>query len=146
MSIDGLSEKHFEIGEMRMMKEYAQKIIRLIQSKTLVPTIEENAAYENLSDKNKLLVSKVMHLRNIEPALFSADIDWNEFYKSYADNVFIKSAILTFECIIKHLENARIVHDYNNYQLALKEFEHSEAQKATDNRQEKKYNELKSFV
>jgi len=146
MSTDGLSEKHFEIDEMRMMKEYALKIIKLIQSKTLIPTTEESASYENLTEKNKMLVSKVMNLRNQEPALFSTEIDWNEFYKSYADNLFLKSAILTFECIIKNLENARTVHDYTNYQLALKEIEHSASKKETDSRQEIKYNELKTFL
>ena len=146
MSDKIFSNKHFDIDEMKNIRDLVNRIIEVIQVKINKPSIGEEKQFEGLPDKSKLLIKEVMRFRNEEPALSSGEIDWTAFYNNYADIAFIKSIIFSFQSIMKDLSGMQLLLALENYQIALKEFEYTESKKNNDVRMEAKYEVLKQYL
>lgn len=81
-----------------------------------------------MNETNKLMVNKVRDYRTSQPALSNPDVDWVEFEKDYQTRVLVEAAIYRLRSILDGLENKKILHDYDNYNMSLKDYGYSQYQ------------------
>ena len=85
-------------------------------------TPDERRRYGSISEQNKLLVNKAYDYAKMQPDLTSPDVDWEEFFKDFADRNFFETTIARLQKIIDGLNNAKTLHDFDNYQGALADY------------------------
>lgn len=86
----------------------------------------ERLRYGSVNEQNKLVVNKAREYRENQPALSAPDIDWNEFETDYQARLFLENCINRLNAIIHDLESTKIMHDYDNFQDALKDYAYSQ--------------------
>lgn len=107
---------------------------------------EERTKYGSVNEQNKLLINKIKDFRNSQPTMSSPDIDWIEFQNDYDSREFLQNIIMRLEGIIQSLKNNKILHDYDNYQMALTDYDFSIYKSSTKTAGfEVKANELSQF-
>lgn len=87
---------------------------------------DERQQYGSINEQNKLLVNKVRDYRASQPNLSSPDVDWEEFAKDYDTRNILQNTIDTLTELIRGLENAKILHDWDNYQAALSDYSYTQ--------------------
>jgi len=60
-----------------------------------------------------------------QPELLSPDVDWNEFKKDYESRAFIEAIVARIQKLMDGLENAKTLHDYDNYHAALDDYSYT---------------------
>lgn len=86
---------------------------------------DERRRYGSIGEQNKLLVNKVEEYATKQPALRSPDVDWDEFMLDFADRRKLEGFISRLQRLIEGLNNARILHDFDNYQSAIDDYAHT---------------------
>ncbi|MFC6269056.1 hypothetical protein [Frigoriflavimonas asaccharolytica] len=66
-----------------------------------------------------MFVNKVSDFNKNQADLSASEIDWEEFQKDFASRQNYEAIIARLESITMSLKNAKILHDYDNYQAAL---------------------------
>jgi len=92
---------------------------------------EENAQVGFISENNKLFVNKVRDYHNSQPALDSPDVDWTEWDADYSNREFYELAAMRLEALAKALTETRRLHDYDNYQNALIDYNYAKYKDGT---------------
>ncbi|HBG39799.1 MAG TPA: hypothetical protein DDZ96_11785 [Porphyromonadaceae bacterium] len=107
---------------------------------------KDRRKYGSINETNKLLVNKVYDYYISQPELGSPDIDWAEFAKDYESRAFLEKIINRLQSIVTGMTNAKTLHDYDNYQSALVDYNYVtyKAGTGTPGFEEKK-NELGQF-
>lgn len=95
-------------------------------------TQEERQRYGSINEKNKLLVNKVWDYRQAQPELSSPDVKWDEFEADYHDRSFLETRISKLNGIVEMMGNAKILHDYDNYQNALTDYSYTQYKAETE--------------
>jgi hypothetical protein len=109
-------------------------------------TPEDRRKYGSINEQNKLFVNKVNDYNNSQPALSSPEVDWNEFAADYVSRTTYEALIARLDSLIKRLDNAKILHDYDNYQAGLTDYAYTSYKAGSAaSGFENKYNELKQF-
>jgi hypothetical protein len=54
------------------------------------------------------------------------DVDWTEFENDYQARAFLENCIDRLNAIVLKLESTKIMHDYDNFQDALKDYGYSQ--------------------
>lgn len=109
-------------------------------------TAEERQRYGSINEKNKLLVNKVWDYRQTQPELSSPDVNWEEFEADYNDRSFIETRMNRIASFIGMMENAKILHDWDNYQNSLTDYSYTQYKADTEaGGYEVKRNELRQF-
>lgn len=85
-------------------------------------TPDERRRYGSISEQNKLLVNKVFDYSKMQPELTSPDVEWEEFFLDFADRNFLETTIARLQKLIDGLNNAKTLHDFDNYQGALSDY------------------------
>jgi len=118
---------------------------------SLIPRIknlnaEERQKYGSINEQNKLIVNKVKDYRSSQPNLSSPDVDWAEFQNDFDSRDFLQATILRLQNLIDGLSNNKILHDFDNYQAALTDYDYSKYKAATKvSGFENKVNEMGQF-
>ena len=92
---------------------------------------EERRRYGSINEQNKLVVNKAREYRQNQPALSAPGVDWTEFEADYQARMALENWINRLYAIIYDLEGTKIMHDYDNYQDALKDYGYSQFQNDT---------------
>ncbi len=79
-----------------------------------------------------------------QPDLRSIDVDYEEFFADYQSRVFLEMLIARLNSLATRAKNAKILHDYDNYQNALNDYAYTSFRAETPGFEEK-YKELKQF-
>jgi len=87
---------------------------------TLTP--QERQTYGSVNEQNKLLVNKVWDYRRDAPTLSVPDVDWEEFESDYQSRLLLESLSNRLGALQERVKNAKILHDYDNYQTALEDY------------------------
>lgn len=87
---------------------------------------DERRRYGSINEQNKLVVNKSREYRENQPNLSAPDVDWAEFENDYQARQTVESWINRLYAIIHDLESTKIMHDYDNFQDALKDYSYAQ--------------------
>lgn len=107
---------------------------------------EDRQRYGSINEQNKLLVNKTMDYHNNQPALQTPHVNWVEFANDFTSRNNMESMISRLESLVTRLKNAKVLHDYDNYQAALDDYAYTNFMAGTATPgYETKMTELKQF-
>lgn len=87
-----------------------------------------------------------MDFHKSQSALQTPHLDWSEFENDYNSRMNLETMIARLESLVTRLKNAKILHDYDNYQAALQDYAFTNYMAGTSTPgYETKLNELKQF-
>jgi uncharacterized FlgJ-related protein len=89
---------------------------------------EDRQKYGSVNEQNKLVVNKIRDYKTNQPDLSTPDVDWAEFENDYQSREFSEAIINRLKSIVEGLENKKILHDFDNYTDALKDYGYSQYQ------------------
>ena len=95
-------------------------------------TDEERTRFGSINERNKLFVNGVQDFAVNQPDLKSPDVDWTEFEKDYDDRKFADTRADRLENVLRMLTDFKIIHDYDNYQNALTDYDYTKYKINTD--------------
>lgn len=117
-----------------------------LAGKTATLDEKERARYGSVNEQNKLVVNKARDYRQNQPTLSAPDVDWTEFETDYQTRLFLENCINRLRAILHDLESTKIMHDYDNFQDALKDYAYSQYKKgAGEAGYDAKVDEFKQF-
>ncbi len=146
MSISNLNNVHLKEAEVTTAKNALDDLEAALKSINVNLTAADRQKYGSINEQNKLMVNKVYDYNKNEPNLNSPDVDWAEFELDYTSRQNYESIIARLESLTKSLKNAKILHDYDNYQAALTDYGFTSYKAGTAAPGfETKQNELKQF-
>ena len=96
-----------------------------LSGKLAVLTPEERQQYGSVNEQNKLIINKVKDYRDADPALSSPQVDWAEFNMDYESRSLLQSLAASLTEITRGLENAKVMHDWDNYQASLIDYQYT---------------------
>ena len=118
--------KHITAGDKAAINEEIIRIDGILDQYVVNLNGEERQKYGSIDEQNKLFANKVMDYRAAEPQLSSPQVDWTEFEADYADRVTLEAWINRLNSLVDKLGNAKILHDYDNYQNGLVDYKYTQ--------------------
>ena len=107
---------------------------------------EDRQRYGSINEQNKLFVNKIMDYHNNQPALQTPHVNWLEFANDFTSRNNMEGMISRLESLISRLKNAKVLHDYDNYQAGLDDYAFTNFMAGTETPgYETKMNDLKQF-
>lgn len=131
MPFENLNNTHFLAAEKTAVATNLTALENTLMPKIKNLTAEERQKYGSVNEQNKLIVNKVKDYRTSQPALSSPDVDWVEFQNDFDTRDFLQATILRLQNIIDGLSNNKILHDFDNYQAALTDYDYSKYKATT---------------
>ena len=139
-------QKHLSSDDSQAIDQCISALETALASKKQNLTPEERQRYGSINETNKLFVNKVYDYSRSQPNMCSPDVDWPEFAADYEDRLFIETRLARLKSLVEILENAKILHDFDNFQNALMDYSFTQYKKYTEaGGFETKYNDLKQF-
>ncbi|WP_240453337.1 MULTISPECIES: hypothetical protein [unclassified Flavobacterium] len=93
-----------------------------------------------------MFVNKVYDFNNSQPNLSTSQVDWTEFHNDYTSRLNMENLINRLEKVTTNLKNAKILHDFDNFQAALVDYAYTNFMAGTGaSGFETKQNQLKQF-
>lgn len=146
MPFENLNAVHFTAAEKTATATNLDALENVLNAKLRNLSPEERQKYGSINEQNKLIVNKVKDYRNSQPAMSSPDVDWEEFDNDFESRAFLQNTINRLQNMINGLSNNKILHDFDNYQAALTDYDFSKYKNATKAAgYETKVNELAQF-
>ena len=107
---------------------------------------EERQQYGSVNEQNKLIINKVKDYHEAQSTLSSGDVDWTEFVNDYDSRAFLEANIHRLNGLIEGLVGAKILHDWDNYQAALTDYDYAKYKAGTNSvGYQTKVNEIAQF-
>jgi protein subunit release factor A len=146
MSLHNLNNQHLSMAQMEAVQDALAQLETAMADINVNLTPEDRKKYGRVHEQNKLFVNKVHDYSQSQPALSSPDVDWKEFAADYDSRQACEAFIDRLDNLSQRLQNAKILHDYDNYQDALSDYAYAtyKAGSATPGFEEK-YQDLKEF-
>ena len=146
MPFTNFESRHFTGDEIVAVNDALMALETALSTKQANLTAEERKQYGSINEQNKLVVNKVKDYHDTQPGLSSPDIDWDEFNADYDSRTFLQTIIQRLEAMATGMQNAKILHDWDNYRAALTDYEYTRYKYGTASPgYETKVNELKQF-
>lgn len=146
MPFTNFESRHFTAAEQETINAALRNLETALSPKLANLSPEERTQYGSINEENKLLVNKAKDYQDSQPGLSSTDVDWEEFAKDFNSRSLIEGVIQRLQSLYDGLRNAKILHDWDNYQAALTDYDYAKY-KATTNAPgyETKVNEMRQF-
>ncbi|TDX83111.1 hypothetical protein [Epilithonimonas xixisoli] len=147
MPITNLNNTHLSVAQITAAKDSVAELENALQPINVTLTPEDRKKYGSINEQNKLFVNKVSDFHQNQSQLDTAQVDWSEFEKDHTSRLGMENIISRLESLIIKLKNAKILHDYDNYQAALTDYAYTCYMAGTGAADgfENKMNELKQF-
>ena len=146
MSITNLNNTHLTTAQATAATSALAALETALAVVNINLSAEDRQRYGSINEQNKLLVNKTMDYHNSQPALQTPHIDWAEFANDYASRNNMENMIARLESMVTRLKNAKILHDYDNYQAALADYAYTNFMAGTGTTgYEIKMNEMRQF-
>ena len=123
MPFTNFDSRHFATTEKTAVNNAVTAIETALATKLANLTAEERQQYGSVNEQNKLIINKVKDFRDSQPALSSPDVDWVEFTNDHDTRAFLQTTMQRLQSLIDGLANAKILHDWDNYQAALTDYD-----------------------
>lgn len=122
MPISNLNNTHLDAANITAAQDALTQLEAALNVLNVNLTADDRRKYGSINEQNKLLVNKVFDYANAQPGLRSPEVDWDEFTKDHASRQAIEGIAARLEALATKLENAKVLHDYDNYQAALTDY------------------------
>ncbi|PKB16551.1 hypothetical protein [Flavobacterium sp. 5] len=131
MPFENLNSVHFIAAEKTSVATHLAALEATLMPKVKNLSAEERQKYGSINEQNKLIVNKARDYRTSQPTLSSPDVDWVEFQNDFDSRDFLQSTILRLQNMIDGLSNNKILHDFDNYQAALTDYDYAKYKAST---------------
>lgn len=131
MPFENLNNIHYAAAEKTAVGTSLTALETALKVKFKNLSAEERQKYGSVNEQNKLIINKVKDYRASQPSLSSPDVDWVEFQSDFDSRDFLQSTIVRLQTLIDGLTNNKILHDYDNYQAALTDYDFSKYKAST---------------
>lgn len=146
MSITNLNNTHLTAAQLTDAQSALTQLETALQVINVNLTAEDRQKYGSINEQNKLFVNKIYDFNKNQPALSTSDVDWEEFDRDYTSRNNLEAIIARLDSLSTKLKNAKILHDYDNYQAALTDYAYTNYKAGTSSPGfETKLNETKQF-
>ncbi|WP_312322926.1 hypothetical protein [Soonwooa sp.] len=146
MGLTNLNNTHLTAAKITDAQDALTALETALQDIQVNLSAEDRKKYGSINEQNKLFVNKVADFNKNTPQLSATDVDWAEFDKDYNSRLVYEGLIARLLAVATNLQNAKILHDYDNYQAALTDYAYSNYKQGTNTPgYEVKVNELKQF-
>jgi hypothetical protein len=131
MPFTNFDSRHFSNTERTAVTTALDSLELAVASKLANLSASERQQYGSVNEQNKLVINKVKSYHDVQPALSSPDIDWTEFNNDFETRDFLQSSMQRLQSLIDGLGNAKILHDYDNFQAALTDYDYAKYKAST---------------
>jgi hypothetical protein len=131
MSFTNFDNRHFDDTEKLAVNTALASLELAFSEKVANLSATERQQYGSVNEQNKLIINKVKSFNDTQPVLSSPDVDWAEFNDDFDTREFLQTAILRLQSLIDGLGNAKILHDYDNYQASLTDYDFAKYKAST---------------
>ena len=131
MSFTNFDSRHFSAAEKTAVNTALVSIELAFSEKLANLSPSERQQYGSVNEQNKLIINKVKTFNDTQPALSSPDVDWAEFNSDFDTREFLQTAVIRLQSLIDGLGNAKILHDYDNYQASLTDYDFAKYKAST---------------
>lgn len=132
MPFNNLGNKHITATQITDFDTALDTLLNIVQNITTNLSDEERSKYGSVNERNKLFINGVQDYAKTQPTLKSPDVDWTEFEKDYDDRKFADTRADRISNLLRMLTDFKIVHDYDNYQNALTDYDYTKYKAATN--------------
>ena len=123
MPFTNFDSRHFSEAEKTALNTAVAAVETALAPKLANLSPDERQQYGSVNEQNKLIINKVKDFRDSQPALSSPDVDWDEFLNDHDTRAFLQTTMQRLQSLIDGLANAKILHDWDNYQAALTDYD-----------------------
>ncbi len=147
MPFSNIIQTHITDAQIVQLDAAIKNIEDVVSQLTLNLSPDERNRFGSINEQNKLLANKIFDYHQTNPDLQSPDVDWNEFESDYRDRQVLETRILRLQSIIKMATDAKTLHDFDNYQNALTDYQYTKYKDETSGggAYSIKHRELKQF-
>lgn len=146
MGLTNLNSTHLSGAKITAAKDAIAALENALAEITINLSPEDRKRYGSINEQNKLFVNKVHDYNQGQSNLSSPEVDWEEFNKDHSSRNHMETMISRLESIITRLNNAKTLHDYDNYQSALVDYSYTTYKAGTASPGfEDKHKDLKQF-
>jgi hypothetical protein len=131
MAFTNFDNRHFSVIEKAAVDAALASLALAVSSKLANLSGTERQQYGSVNEQNKLIINKVKGFHDTQPALSSPDVDWVEFNNDFDTREYLQSAVLRLQSLIDGLGNAKILHDFDNYQASLTDYDFAKYKAST---------------
>ena len=131
MPFTNFDNRHFSVIEKAAVDAALASLELAVSSKLANLSPAERQQYGSVNEQNKLIINKVKGFNDTQPALSTPDVDWAEFNNDFDTREYLQSAVLRLQSLIDGLGNAKILHDYDNYQASLTDYDFAKYKAST---------------
>jgi len=132
MSFNNLENRHFSAAEKTAVNTALASLELAVASKLANLSAAERQQYGSVNEQNKLIINKVKSFNDTQANLSSPDIDWTEFNSDFDSREYLQTLIQRLQSLVDGLGNAKILHDYDNYQAALTDYDFTKYKASTN--------------
>ena len=137
---------HLSATEFNTAKDALTALENALAAINVALTPDDRQRYGSINEQNKLFVNKVSDYNENQSQLGTPQVDWTEFEKDQTSRLNLENLINRLDSLIVKLKNAKILHDYDNYQAALTDYAYTSYMAGTGaDGYETKMSELKQF-
>lgn len=146
MGLTNLNSTHLSSAKITEAQDAIAALENALAEITLNLSADDRKKYGSINEQNKLFVNKVYDYNQSQANLSSPEVDWGEFNKDYSSRNTMEGMISRLESLITRMNNAKTLHDYDNYQSALVDYSFTTYKAGTSAPGfEDKYKDLKQF-
>ena len=118
--------RHFSAAEKTAIQEALAVLETALAPKLANLNPQERLQYGSVNEQNKGIINKVKDYRETQPNLSSPDVDWNEYLQDHDSRAFLQNQAERLTELVRGMENAKILHDWDNYQAALVDYNYTQ--------------------
>lgn len=146
MGLTNLNSTHLSSAKITAAQDAIAALDTALDELTHNLSADDRKKYGSINEQNKLFVNKVDDYNHNQPELRSPEVEWDEFNRDYSSRKTMDAMISKLESLTTRMINAKILHDYDNYQAALIDYSFT-TYKAGSSAPgfEDKYRDLKQF-
>lgn len=146
MPFTNFDSRHFTAAEKTTINTAVSALETALAPKLANLSSDERQQYGSVNEQNKLIINKVKDFRDLQPNLSSTDVDWVEFANDFDTRSYLQGNIQRLQSLIDGLNNAKVLHDWDNYQAALTDYDFAKYKSTTQSVGfQTKVDELKQF-
>ena len=146
MALTNLNNNHLTAAQVTAAQDAITSLETALATINVNLTAEDRQRYGSINEQNKLFVNKVADYHKNQPNLQTTQVDWAEFDNDHTSRGNIEGFINRLDALSTKLKNAKILHDYDNFQAALVDYAYTNFMAGTGaDGFENKQKELKQF-